>query len=173
MRVAIFIDGGYLSKVLRQYGHRIDLGKFSLEIAGSREILRTYYYDCLPYQSSPPSGEEAARFSKVQSFHRALKSLDRYEVRLGRLAKRDDGFIQKGVDVLLSIDMVNLSAKGKIDEAILVAGDSDYVPAIKMVKDNGVGITLYYSGRVHDELLENCDVCKKLDQEFIDKVKKQ
>ena len=47
---AVFIDGGYLDKVLH-YDHsnqRIDYEKFSQLMSGDDELLRTYYYHCLP-----------------------------------------------------------------------------------------------------------------------------
>ena len=115
MKTAIFIDGGYLSKVMQiEFNLRVDFEKLSNVIANGREILRTYYYNCLPYQSNPSTEEERKRFSKAQSFFRILSRLPRYEVRLGRLARRGSEFQQKGVDTLLSIDIVNLAASGKI-----------------------------------------------------------
>ena len=38
-------------------------------------------------------------------------------------------FEQKGIDTLLSIDMVNLAATKQVSNIILLAGDSDYIPA--------------------------------------------
>lgn len=41
-RVAIFIDGGYLTKVLREFGEpKLDYLKFSELLAGGKERLRT------------------------------------------------------------------------------------------------------------------------------------
>lgn len=61
-RYAVFIDGGYLSKVLRGFAEpRICFLKLSGFFAGPDERLRTYYYHCDPYQSAPPSPEEQER----------------------------------------------------------------------------------------------------------------
>ena len=89
-RIAIFIDAGYFQAMTRdEFGSpRIDFGKLATKIAGGKEILRTYYYDCLPYQSNPPTLEEANRFSKRQRFHYALAKNPRFQVRLGRLEYR-------------------------------------------------------------------------------------
>src|SRR5262249_40583089 len=46
----------------------IDFGLFVQKIAGAREILRTYYYDCLPYQSRNPTTDERERFGRKQRF---------------------------------------------------------------------------------------------------------
>ena len=61
---AAFLDGGYLDKVLR-FVHptaRIDFQKLVRLMADPDELLRAYYYHCLPYQSNPPTDEERARF---------------------------------------------------------------------------------------------------------------
>ena len=50
-RVALFIDGGYLDKVLESEFPAADLSyqKLSAALAGDGDLLRTYYYHCLPY----------------------------------------------------------------------------------------------------------------------------
>jgi hypothetical protein len=51
---AIFLDAGYLSKVL-WHDHanaRIDFSKLALEMAEPDQLLRAYYYNCLPYQGN-------------------------------------------------------------------------------------------------------------------------
>ena len=69
-RLAIFIDGGYLDVLARDEFHvRVDNAKLSSQITrivdeGTAEpvdLLRTYYYDCLPYQSNPATEEEKRR----------------------------------------------------------------------------------------------------------------
>lgn len=84
-RAAIFIDGGYLDWVIKSELNRcrLDYQKFSAALAGDKELLRTYYYHCEPYQSSHPTTEESARFASMQSFLYRLKQLPRFEVRLG------------------------------------------------------------------------------------------
>lgn len=50
---AVFIDGAYLEKVLL-YDHdkaHIDFGRLVDIMVGGDELLRAYYYHCLPYQS--------------------------------------------------------------------------------------------------------------------------
>lgn len=56
-KIAIFIDGAYLSKVLQgSFGSpQIDFSKLSSFLANGDQILRTYYYNCMPYKSLSPS----------------------------------------------------------------------------------------------------------------------
>lgn len=121
-RAAIFIDGTYLDFTLRDEfaAAPIDYEQLARWMAGPIEILRTYYYNCLPYQSNPPTVEESERFSKAQGFHARLRRLPRFEVREGKLAfrgvDRDTGksiFVHKRVDIMLSVDLVLLAAKIK------------------------------------------------------------
>ena len=173
MRAAVFIDGGYLAAVLKEeYGQpRIALEKLSDIVVGTDyERLRTYFYYCMPYQSNPPTEEEKVRYSKAQGWISNLQRLPRFEVRFGKLAKRGDTFEQKRVDVLLSVDLVRMSWDHQIHKAVLVTGDSDFVPAIQAAKEAGVLVHLFYSDRaVHYELRDACDDRTLISQELIDK----
>ena len=54
---AVFIDGAYLEKTLL-YDHgkaRIDFGRLVDVMVEGDDLLRAYYYHCLPYQSSQPT----------------------------------------------------------------------------------------------------------------------
>ncbi len=148
---AVFIDGGYLAKVLKEEFNevKIDFLKFS-DIICPGKRLRTYYYNAPPYQSNPPTEEEKSRYQNAMRFFNALNRLERFEVIQGKTVKRytSDGkeyFTQKGVDVRLAVDLVRLSWVGHIKVAVLVAGDNDFVPAVKAAKDAGVIVKLYYS----------------------------
>jgi uncharacterized LabA/DUF88 family protein len=115
----------------------------------------------MPYQSHPPTTQESTRYSQMDAFLSYLRKLPRFEIRLGRLQKIGNEFKQKGIDVWFSVDLCKLSCKGVIDKAVLVTGDSDFVPAVNVAKEEGVVTILYYSKTpplyVHNELLNACD----------------
>jgi len=163
-KVAVFIDNGYLARVLkREFDEpRMDYLKFSEAFCRDCERFRTYFYFCMPYQSPAPTQDERARISQAQAFYYNLRRLPRFEVRLGRLIKTSSSpqrYEQKGVDVLLSVDLVRLSWSRTIDRAILVTGDSDFIPAIQASKDAGIIIELCHSEGQHvsAELFQACD----------------
>ena len=176
---AVFLDGGYLDKVLA--GRRIDFARLAIELAEPDEVLRTYYYHCLPYQNRTPTQDERGRYASAHRFMTALKHLPRFEVRLGRLAFRgQDGdgrpiFIQKRVDTMIGVDMALLAGKGKITNAVILSGDSDMVPAVEAVKREGVLTTLWHgsysgSGVPSRELVEICDERHEITAALINKL---
>lgn len=185
-RLAIFIDGGYVDALTRELGIRIDYAQFVNEIVSiiasktpdSVDLLRTYYYDCLPYQSNRPTDDEARWFASKRRFFGALGRIERFEVREGRLAHRgfdNSGkpiFQQKRTDLLLGLDFALLSSKNRITHAALVAGDSDFLPAIQVAKQEGISVWLFHSGEstYARELWQATDERFALDQEFMNRV---
>jgi uncharacterized LabA/DUF88 family protein len=174
-RAAVFIDGAYLTKILDvDFGKpKIDLARFSDILCGKNERLRTYYYNCMPYQSCPPTEEERRRFAAMDKFVYTLKKLPRFEVKLGRLGCIGGEFIQKRVDIALAVDLVRLSCGRMIGKAVVVTGDSDFVPAIEAAKESGILVVLYYSpSSIHDELLSAVDESVVIDGNLIRQVER-
>lgn len=181
-KVAIFIDGAYLGKVLKETysSPKIDFSKLSAHLADGLPILRTYYYNCMPYKGKTPSSGEIDRYNNMQKFVTSLEKLDRYEVKLGKLeyrGRKADGtpiYQQKRVDILLGCDLVLLAAKQRIAKAILITGDSDFIPAIQIAKNEGVEIELVYDAthEPHSNLTLVADERKVLSQDDIDAIKK-
>jgi uncharacterized LabA/DUF88 family protein len=165
---AIFVDGGYFDRVSRDCGSpRIDFGKLASELAKPDELLRTYYYHCLPYMSPVPTPEEEERYAGKQRFFSALNRLNRFEVREGKLeyrgTDRESGrpiFEQKRVDIYLGVDLMMLATKQRIHRAVLITGDSDFLPAIRAAKNEGVLIHLFHGTgpqQPHRDLWEEVD----------------
>ncbi len=130
-RTAVFIDGGYLDSLQKNgFRGKLDYKKLVEHAVGTEgRLLRAYYYACMPYQSQPPTKEENERYSKKDKFISKIRRFPRFEVRLGKLQKiSDDEFHQKKVDILLAIELVSLAWKEYIDKAVIIAGDSDFVP---------------------------------------------
>lgn len=176
-KALVFIDAGYFSKALTALGKpKIDFAKFSDMLCqrANSERLRTYYYDCMPYQGGYPTEEEKERYAAKREFISKLNRLPRFEVRLGRLSKSGDSFKQKGIDTLLSIDLTRLAWRGIIQKAILITGDSDFAPAVKEAKFAGVIVQIYYLKSkftsAHDELLEAADEQFEISKELLSSV---
>lgn len=182
MEAAVYIDGGYISTVLRNHFDeiRIDYGAFAEWAAGNCNIYRSYYYDCLPYQSPQPTKEERERVSGAQRFFNALKRLDRFKVREGRLEYRGDDedgnpiFQQKRVDILLGLDIARDVTKREVDLVVLVSGDSDLIPAVDVAQSEGTIVRLVHGpgGSFHQDLWDKVDERKEMRREDLNRMER-
>ncbi len=169
MRSAIFLDGGYFLNQVKAAQVNIDYDRLAdyfmapLRQRVPMDLMRSYFYYCAPWMSTTPTEDELRRMEQFSKFIQQIEDLSRWQVRLGKLEKRRDGmreyFEQKRVDVLLSIDLVRHAASGHIQHAILIAGDSDFIPAVISAKEAGVTLTLWCGDKttVHKDLITVAD----------------
>ena len=161
----------YFNKILKSFFQeaKIDYFKLSDKICADLNLsrLRTYFYHCMPLIRKNNT-EDLARQSNIQKFLTNIRRLPRFEVKLGRLQLIENQFRQKMVDVLMSLDITNMSYENQIQHAILIAGDSDFIPAIKKARDYGIIVHFYYHpSSVHNEILDEVDELHVIDQELI------
>lgn len=92
---------------------------------------------------------------------RKLNKLCRKEITVDDLdASRDfhPTWVQKGVDMKLGLDISSLAYEGIVDQIVLIAGDSDFVPAAKVARRKGIDFILDPMGsRISPELFEHVD----------------
>lgn len=149
--------------------------------------FRTYYFDAPPYiPVNNATEEQRARFHEAEEALKGIARLDRFCVRRGycqwtsRKAKPLDhpgpiervGIIeQKLVDVLLATEMTRVALSKEALHIELVAGDSDFVPAIQAARNAGALVRLFYykqgdttyGDRLFDEVDERVDLSEILD----------
>ena len=77
------------------------------------------------------------------------------------------------MDILLAIDLVRLSLRRAIAQAVLVTGDSDFVPAIQIAKDEGVQVILAHAEGAHESLITSVDQRIKMDWAFINSIRRE
>lgn len=177
---AVLIDGAYLGYILKHhFGEpRLDYALLAQWACQGETLFRTCYYDCLPYQSSPPTDEEREQISKKQRFFTALSRLNRFSVVQGRVEYRgtgDDGrpiFQQKRVDLQIGLEVSMLVHRGLVSTIALVTGDSDMLPAVEMAQKNGVIVRLVHGprGEYHQDLWDTVDERLEITQAEIDKL---
>lgn len=83
-------------------------------------------------------------------------------IRTGRALVADDfapDLKQKGVDMKIGLDVAWLSSKNIVERIVLVTADSDFVPAMKFARREGVQVILVTMGhqQVKHELLVHAD----------------
>lgn len=170
-KCGIFIDGAYLNKILKTHFKevRIDYLKLCDKICSDLKLnrLRTYFYHCIPLVRMD-NREETIKKANMQRFLNKINRLPRFEVKLGRLQIIGGQFKQKMIDVLMSLDITTMCYENQIQHAILIAGDADFVPAIKKAKDYGAIIHLYYHpSSVHNEILDEIDELHEINEDLI------
>lgn len=151
-KAVFFIDGGYLSFISKYFGNgkplKNKIEKFVRNIARVKnlEIEEIYFYTASPYQSPIPSEEENKRRANYDKFIFKLKEVKpKINVREGRVQKSGDGFQQKGVDTLLTMDLLKISQKKGIKNLIILTSDTDFVPVIQEIREDfGVKVILAY-----------------------------
>ncbi len=126
-------------------------------------------------------------------FLQELRSKRKFAVRLGLLAEEQANYVlkpditkklmsgvlqvsdlterdfalnmkQKGVDTRIGIDIVSMSLKKQVDRIVLIAGDSDFVPAAKYARREGIDFVLDSMGApIKPNLSEHIDGLKYFD----------
>jgi uncharacterized LabA/DUF88 family protein len=89
-----------------------------------------------------------------------LKKLLAREINIEALTEGDVRYDvrQKGVDMRLGLDIASLAYKKQVDQIVLVAGDSDFVPAAKLARREGIDFILDPMwAPIRDDLHEHID----------------
>lgn len=123
----------------------------------------------------------------ANEFFNELKHQRKFALRLGRLAEEQACFCirhdiqkkllsgkisvdqltesdfylsvtQKGVDMRIGVDISSLAFKKQVDQIILISGDSDFVPAAKQARREGIDFILDpMRSPIKDDLFEHID----------------
>jgi len=89
-----------------------------------------------------------------------MAALLKGKIELSKLTKDDIQYDlkQKGVDIKIGADIAALAYKKLVDRIILVTGDSDFVPAAKVARREGIDFVLNpMFNHIKDELFEHID----------------
>ena len=150
-RICIFIDGSnfYHALAEAEKPKSIDFGKLSLALTGlDRKHVQTYYYNTpLPHPDSRDRDckVKESRRRDQQKFFNALRFVPNLTFKMGRFQKLPAGnLVEKGIDVMIAVDMLILAYKNAYDTAILISSDADFKSAIEVLKfDFGKRVELH------------------------------
>lgn len=75
---------------------------------------------------------------------KTVNRLCRGEMSVDQLTESDfePNFVQKGVDMRIGIDIASIASRHQADQIVLIAGDSDFVPAAKHARREGIDFVL-------------------------------
>lgn len=140
-----------------------------------------------PLTKSTIDLSKTAQYQWTIEFLRELRHLRKFALRLGRLAEeqayynlnplitrkllngtiqlndlKETDFIldikQKGVDMRIGVDIASVTFKKQVDRIILISGDSDFVPAAKQARREGIDFILDpMRSTIKDDLFEHID----------------
>lgn len=100
----------------------------------------------------------------------ALKKLLRGDLLPAEITERDIALnvVQKGVDMKIGLDILHLAYRRLVDRIVLISGDSDFVPAAKVARREGVDFILDSMGQsVSDDLFLHIDGFKSYYKQFV------
>ena len=96
---------------------------------------------------------------------RVVKDLLSGKKQLSELTE-DDVFFevrQKGIDMKIGVDIASMALKGFVDCIVLFSGDSDFVPAAKLARREGIDFVLDpMSANIEPQLFEHIDGLKSV-----------
>ena len=101
----------------------------------------------------------------------ALRGVLNGEKDIHELGKRDYrlvGLKQSGVDMRIGLDVAQMAAERVVERIVLIAGDSDFVPAVKVARRAGVDVLLDPMGLscLREDLVEHSDGVEDLSSTF-------
>ncbi|MBA4148485.1 MAG: NYN domain-containing protein [Verrucomicrobia bacterium] len=140
-----------LGKVTREDGWHIKDSQVTKKLLRTREwisVLDAAVVQARTGRAAPAlTTTQADQLAKIAD---AWRNLTVDDVRLG--------LRQKGVDMRIGLDISTLTLKKQVDTIILVTGDSDFVPAAKLARREGIEFILDPLWQsVKDDLHEHVD----------------
>ena len=147
------------------------IGEFAKKcFADDETVYRVFYYDAPHYEGEPslPISGTKKEFKNTDTLLSDVSKIDNFAVRKGRLKwagwslkpnilrQITDGtftppiedkhfkpnFAQKGVDMVLGLDVAAIAETGRVDQFMLVSADTDMAPALKYGRIHGMRAVL-------------------------------
>ncbi len=75
-------------------------------------------------------------------------------------------FIDGGYVAMLTIDMIKLILKGAIQRIIIIACDSDFVPVVRAIREEGAVVELYHFTEGAENFLSSRYLLDEVDESF-------
>jgi uncharacterized LabA/DUF88 family protein len=153
-RVGIFVDVQnifYASK--EKYESKLDFQKLLHETLQGRRLVKASAY----VVKTPEINQE--------NFISLLESIG-YEVKIKSLKIRLDGSAKGDWDLGIAIDMISMIEK--IDVAVLVSGDGDFVDLVRMLQTKGIRVEVAsFLHNTSGDLIDAVDLHFPLDEKIL------
>lgn len=140
-----------------------------------------------PLQQRNINQRKTPMYTFMMEFHKIMRAQRKVAVRMGKLASNDRMYSltidaqkrlfrgeitlqelqesdfrlsinQKGVDMRIGLDIASMAFKKQVTRIILIAGDSDFVPAAKLARREGIDFILDpMEADISEDLSEHID----------------
>jgi uncharacterized LabA/DUF88 family protein len=160
----LFIDGGFIETLVPKAA-----AFFGMELSSSLDyrvisggFQRTFYYDALPSRKDNDADETfntkfAAKLKLFDRVNRTPFMHTREGITRSRSTRRT--LEQKGVDILLAIDVFKHASLRNMSEAHIMTTDLDFFPLFEALRDTPVSVHLHcYAPTTSEELMSLADV---------------
>ena len=183
----VFVDDGFFKLVKKHFEKISGKKKKFLQTFGNicnnerLNLIHLFIYSAPPYQSLKPTKKENKLKKDYDKSKKMLNNKKWVTFREGRCQRlKIDGrykFTQKGVDIPLVVDLMRFHVNfSKVKKIIIVACDSDFVPAINQLKKENIEVILYtYFERKrnslfsrYNELLKSSSRWARLDENYFE-----
>ena len=95
----------------------------------------------------------------IKLFFEKIKKFNYFDLKTLPLKYEDGKIFQKGIDVLMAVDMVYHASRDNYDIAILCSGDIDLLEAVKLIKNFGKKVILLsHKNLASNDLVKEADV---------------
>lgn len=169
-RIFIIIDGSNFYHRLKELKIKNTLNfhyqKFANKFINKkgRLILAKYYIGAIRTEPNNKKSHELRRNQKIL-FNNLRKH--GFEIGFGHMLKTDK-YHEKGVDVLIAVDMLIGAYENLYDKIILISSDTDLIPAIAKAREKGKIIEYVgFSHKPSHGLIANSDIRRLLTAEDI------
>lgn len=137
--VAVYIDGSSLVSSLQKRGWPafIDLYYLAEHLIEDDKLVYLLYSFSSPHPDVPEHIQLAQ-----QGYHDRLRTIS--GISLGEGWRAPPDYTEKAVDVIVAINLVMMARNNDYDVAYLITGDSDFAPAVDMVRQIGKEVVYVY-----------------------------
>lgn len=166
-RIFVIIDGNNFYHRLKELKLKnllnFNYEKFTQFLIGKRSLVfKKYYIGAIRAERNNPKTQKLWRDQRILLGKLQKQS---WQIGLGHMLKTDN-YHEKGVDVLIAVDLLVGAYEDNYDTAILVTSDTDLLPAIEKVrkmkkKTEYIG----FSHKPSYALIANSDIRKLLSKE--------
>ncbi len=150
-RIGVFYDGSYFCYA-QEHLSRQNLGRLNFQSFHSLIVNKIHSYEPgfsdhrIVYAAwfqgmfTAPNADERQLRNDRDRYHDLMHA--GIEPKYLPMAATHGG--EKGVDVALAIDALQVGLEGKIDIAVLVTGDGDFVPLVHALMKHGIKVMAVY-----------------------------